>query len=107
MSLGPSPSFWPRLLDQMLDFKMLKFDVDEQLPMKHFNPQCCNVFNFTPSDGVAPLRITQGRMGVGAQGQGWRGGGQLLKLFVGRTRLRKTETGRERRDHDLLKERWE
>ena len=41
-------------LDQMLGFKQLKFDVDEQLPMKHFNLQCCNVFNFTPSDGVAP-----------------------------------------------------
>lgn len=41
-------------LDQMLGFKKLKFDVDEQLPMKHFNPQCCNVFNFTPCDGVAP-----------------------------------------------------
>lgn len=41
-------------LDQMLGFKKLKCDVDEQLPMKHFNPKCCNVFNFTPSDGVAP-----------------------------------------------------
>lgn len=41
-------------LDQMLGFKKLKCDVDEQLPMKHFNPKCCNVFNFTLSDGVAP-----------------------------------------------------
>lgn len=23
--------------------------------MEHFNPKCCNVFNFTPSDGVAPF----------------------------------------------------
>ncbi len=69
----------------MLGFKKLKFDVDEQLPMKHFNPQCCNVFNFTPSDGVALLRITQGKkgMGAGARGHGGRGGGQSLKPFVG------------------------
>lgn len=54
---GPEPFHWPGFFkrDQMLGFKELKPDVDEQLPAKHSNPQCCNVFNFTPSDGVAPV----------------------------------------------------
>lgn len=43
--------------------------------MEHFNPKCCNVFNFTPSDGVAPfLRITRGREGEGGREGGERGG---------------------------------
>lgn len=57
----------------MLGFKKLKFDVDEQLPMKHFNPQCCNVFNFTPSDGVAPfLGLPKGSRVVGRGHKGTR-----------------------------------
>lgn len=62
----------------MLGFKKLKCDVDEQLPKKRFNPKWCNVFNFTPSDGVAPfLGLPRGKQGVGmrARGHGGRSGG--------------------------------
>lgn len=52
----------------MLGFKKLKFDVDEQLPMKHINPLCCNVFNFTPSDGVAPSKAYHEEEGVEVRG---------------------------------------
>lgn len=57
---GVDKCYSPSLLDLVcrsnvrLKKKKLKFDVDEQLPMKHFNPECCNVFNFTQCDGVAP-----------------------------------------------------
>lgn len=40
--------------------------------MEHFNPKCCNVFNFTPSDGVAPFLGLPGggkeRWGGGIEG---------------------------------------
>lgn len=57
----------------MLGFKKLKCDVDEQLPEKHFNLKWCNVFNFTPSDGVAPSKDYPGEAGGGDEGtRAWR-----------------------------------
>lgn len=72
--------------------------------MEHFNPKCCNVFNFTPSDGVAPfLRITRGREerggregmagergGVGWDGRG--GGGQWSSSSCRKQDLREEES---------------
>lgn len=51
----------------MFGFKKLKCDVDEQLPKKQFNLKWCNVFNFTPSDGVVPSKNYPKEDGVGVR----------------------------------------
>lgn len=51
--------------------------------MEHFNPKCCNVFNFTPSDGVAPFLGLPG----GGKKRGRRGiegmAGEVVVVMVG------------------------
>lgn len=81
-----NPFLWPvSNLDQMLGFKKLKCDVDEQLPKKRFNPKWCNVFNFTPSDGVAPfLGLPRGSRGWGWGHEGMAGEEGVVTEALGR-----------------------
>lgn len=80
--------------------------MDEQLPMEHFNPKCCNVFNFTPSDGVAPFLGLPGGGREGERDAGWWGGscegmagegkGGSVELAENKTYLRKEIKSRDR-----------
>lgn len=52
--------------------------------MEHFNPKCCNVFNFTPSDGVAPFLGLPGG-GGGLEGMAGEGRGGAVEFAGNRT----------------------